>query len=140
MTSGADSVFQKGSKEPLVFASNVDFSKFIRVEIDKTVLDEQDYTAEGGNTTITINADCLNQLCDGQHTVSIISENGTATAPFTVQTKTEASNVETMTPAEDGPSGSAPKSSMVPIVIFIVIIVLLAGGAGAFFVFQRRRG
>ena len=140
MISGANSVFQKQSKEPLVFISSADFSKFIRVEIDGTVLDEKKYTVEEGSTVVTIKAECLNKLSDGQHTVSIISESGTVAAQFTIQTPAKPSAVETMVPIECMSAGSAPKSSAVSTVIVIIVAVLLAGGAGALFAIKGRRG
>lgn len=140
MISGANSVFQKQSKEPLVFISSADFSKFIRVEIDGTVLDEKKYTVEEGSTVVTIKAECLNKLSDGQHTVSIISESGTVAAQFTIQTPAKPSAVETMMPIECMSAGSTPKSSAVSTVIVIIVAVLLAGGAGALFAIKGRRG
>lgn len=140
MISGANSVFQKQSKEPLVFISSADFSKFIRVEIDGTVLDEKKYTVEEGSTVVTIKAECLNKLSDGQHTVSIISESGTVAAQFTIQTPAKPSAVETMVPIECMSAGSTPKSSAVSTVIVIIVAVLLAGGAGALFAIKGRRG
>lgn len=143
MVSGKDLVFTKGSKEPLVFASSADFTDFIRVEIDGTVLDSKEYTVEGDNTTVTISADCLNKLDEGNHTVSIVSRNGTASAQFTVKAGADTSEPDSDIPANN-PSvsekpGAETKSFSAPIIITIVIIVLLAGGAAAFFVIKKRR-
>lgn len=145
MVSGKDLVFTKGSKEPLVFASSAGFADFIRVEIDDTVLDSKEYTVEGDNTTVTISADCLNKLDNGNHTVSIVSKNGTASAQFTVKAGT---GIEPSEPDSDIPvdnqsvsqkSDTETKSFATPVIITIVIVVLLAGGAAAFFVIKKRR-
>ncbi len=141
ITGGDNSVFDKDSDEPLVFISDADFSEFIRVEIDGNILDDKDFTAENGSTVITVNADYLNKLGNGEHTVCIVSKSGTATAQFTVRNISGTVGTDAANPAETDSVDKAGKSSAAPIIITAVVIVaLLAGGTAAFFVIQKRRG
>lgn len=142
ITRGNGLVFDKASKEPLVFVSDADFSEFIRVEIDGNVLEDKDFTAESGSTIITVNADYLNKLGNGEHTVCIVSKSGTATAQFTVQNVSDTADTDTDTANryDTDSADTTAKSSATPIIVTILVVVLLIGGAGAFFVIQKRRG
>lgn len=139
ITSGTDLVYEKNSTEPLVFVSDADFSEFVRVEIDGETLDEKDYSAESGSTIITVNADCLNKLSSGEHTISIVSKNGTASAQFTVQEETEKSTTATTKPSESETTTIEKQSSSRTIGI-VIMVVILVGGAAAFYIIWRRRG
>lgn len=140
ITIGKNLVFHKDSKEPLMFVSDADFSEFLRVEIDGNTLDKTDYTAESGSTIITVDADYLNCLSTGRHTVSIISTSGSADAQFTVRNASDTADTDTAKPSETDSADTTAKSSPAPIIITVLIVVLLTGGAAAFFVIQKRRG
>ena len=71
------------------FTSDAAFSDFIRAEVDGVTLDEKNYTKKEGSTIITLKADYVATLSAGEHTLSIVSTNGTATAKFTVNQKSE---------------------------------------------------
>ena len=140
ITTGTDLVFKKDSGKSLVFVSDADFSEFIRVEIDGEILDESDYTAESGSTVITVNSDCLNKLSCGEHTISIVSKNGTASAEFTVEEKDETDTEAEVEASENEPvEAEKPSSGKTAVIVIILIIVILAGGAVAFFIIRRRR-
>lgn len=68
----------------LVFDSGSDF---IRVELDGNTLDTKHYTVREGSIIVTLNADYVSTIPVGKHTIGIVSENGTATATFTVEAK-----------------------------------------------------
>ena len=140
ITTGTDLVFKKDSGKSLVFVSDADFSEFIRVEIDGEILDESDYTAESGSTVITVNSDCLNKLSCGEHTISIVSKNGTASAEFTVEEKDETdTETDIVTAENESDKAEKPSSGKTAVIVIILIIVILAGGAVAFFIIRRRR-
>ena len=140
ITTGTDLVFKKDSGKSLVFVSDADFIEFIRVEIDGEILDESDYTAESGSTVITVNSDCLNKLSCGEHTISIVSKNGTASAEFTVEEKDETDTETDIVNAEnESDKAEKPSSGKTAVIVIILIIVILAGGAVAFFIIRRRR-
>lgn len=81
-----------GENKELSFTSNAAFSDFIRVELDGKNLDEKYYTVKEGSTIVTLKADYVATLSVGEHTIGIVSTNGTATTTFTVKAKTAVDN------------------------------------------------
>ena len=81
-----------GEKKELSFTSNAAFSDFIRVELDGKTLDEKNYTVKEGSTVVTLKADYVATLSAGEHTIGIVSTNGTATITFTVNAKAVVDN------------------------------------------------
>ena len=81
-----------GEKKELIFKSNASFSDFIRVELDGKNLDEKNYTVKESSTVVTLKADYVATLSVGEHTIGIVSTNGTATTTFTVKAKTAVDN------------------------------------------------
>ena len=94
ITAGDGATVTQGEKKELSFTSDASFADFLRVELDGTTLDEKNYTKKEGSTIITLNRDFVATLSVGEHTLSIISKSGTATAKFTVKAKP----TETTTP------------------------------------------
>lgn len=85
---GDQTTVVQGEKETLSFTSDALFGDFIRVELDGNTLDTQYYTKKEGSTVITLKAEFVEDLSAGDHTLAIVSQNGTATARFTVKAKT----------------------------------------------------
>lgn len=81
-----------GEKKELTFKSNAAFSNFLRVELDGKTLDEKNYTVKEGSTVVTLKADYVAALSAGEHTIGIVSTNGTATTTFTVNAKAVVDN------------------------------------------------
>ena len=94
ITAGDGAAVTQGEKKELSFTSDASFADFLRVELDGTTLDEKNYTKKEGSTIITLNRDFVATLSVGEHTLSIVSKSGTATAKFTVKAKP----AETATP------------------------------------------
>ena len=82
----------EGEKKELTFKSNAAFSDFIRVELDGKTLDEKNYTVNEGSTVVILKADYVATLSAGEHTIGIVSTNGTATTTFTVNAKAVVDN------------------------------------------------
>ncbi len=114
---GNNAVVSKSEIKALPFRSNAKFADFIRVEVDGKVIDASNYTLKEGSTIVTLNKDYVSTLSVGEHTLGIVSTNGTAVTQFTIT-------------AADGSSASAnesPKtgdSSQVVIYEFAAIISL----------------
>lgn len=87
ITAGDGAAVTQGEKKELSFTSDASFADFLRVELDGTTLDEKNYTKKEGSTIITLNRDFVATLSVGEHTLSIVSKSGTATAKFTVKAK-----------------------------------------------------
>ena len=106
----------KGEKTELTFTANTEFSEFIRAELDNVTIDESYYTKAPGSTIITLNADYVATLSAGTHTLRIVSQNGTATATFSVneksedQTNTDDKNPLTPTDIPKAPSSASPSA------------------------------
>lgn len=81
-----------GENKEVSFTSNAAFSDFLRVELDGKALDEKYYTVKEGSTIVTLKADYVATLSVGEHTIGIVSTNGTATTTFTVKAKAAADN------------------------------------------------
>ena len=94
ITAGDGATVTQGEKKELSFTSDASFADFLRVELDGTTLDEKNYTKKEGSTIITLSRDFVATLSVGEHTLSIVSKSGTATAKFTVKAKP----TETTTP------------------------------------------
>ena len=94
ITAGDGAAVTQGEKKELSFTSDASFADFLRVDLDGTTLDEKNYTKKEGSTIITLNRDFVATLSVGEHTLSIVSKSGTATAKFTVKAKP----AETTTP------------------------------------------
>lgn len=82
---GANGTWQKGNKNTLSFTSNASFNHFIKVQVDGKELDKANYEVKEGSTTVTLKASYLETLSAGKHTLSIVSETGTATTEFTIK-------------------------------------------------------
>ena len=86
-----------GAKNALSFTSDAAYRDFIRVEVDGKTIDESNYTVESGSIIVTLKEDYVAGFSEGEHTLGIVSESGTATAHFTVNEKTTG----TQEPSED---------------------------------------
>ena len=85
ITAGANSTWQKGTKDGLSFTSNAAYKYFQKVQVDGKDLDVSNYTVKEGSTIVTLKAEYLETLSVGKHTLAIVSETGTATTEFTVK-------------------------------------------------------
>ena len=59
---------------------------------DLALPEEKYYTVKEGSTIVTLKADYVATLSVGEHTIGIVSTNGTATTTFTVKAKTAVDN------------------------------------------------
>ena len=82
----------EGEKKALSFTSNAAYSDFIRVELDGKTLDAKNYTVKEGSTVVTLKSDYVATLSAGKHAIGIVSESGTATTTFIVNTKAVVDN------------------------------------------------
>ena len=85
ITEGANQTWTKGSGSNLTITGNGDFSNFIGVQIDGTTIGTENYTAASGSTIVTLNGSYLETLTNGNHTFTIVWNDGTASTTLTVQ-------------------------------------------------------
>ena len=67
---------------PLVFRSSAPYNTFEAVKVDGEVVDESNYSVTEGSTIVTFTESYTQSLSSGEHTVEIVSKNGSASADF----------------------------------------------------------
>lgn len=82
---GADSSWMKGSKHSLRITGSGDFSKFIGVKVDGSLLEKECYEATSGSTVIDLKPVYLNTLAVGKHTFEILWTDGSAKTAFMIR-------------------------------------------------------
>ncbi len=95
--SGAGSNITADGKHDAVFVSNAPYDTFLYVMVDGKILDQDCYTVQEGSTIVTLKADYLKGLSEGEHIIAIVSEGGVAEAQFQV--------VAAQTPGGANPGG-----------------------------------
>ena len=84
---GADGRWTKGSSSGLTITSDADFSAFQYVTVDGRKIAESNYTVKPGSTIVTLKPEYLDSLSAGEHTIGIVSANGTAETTITIAAK-----------------------------------------------------
>lgn len=85
--SGAGAVYEKGGTSGLPFTTDDATGNLLRVLVDGKVVSPENYTVSGEPLAVTLNARYLDTLSAGEHTIEIVTVNGTARARFTVKAK-----------------------------------------------------
>lgn len=67
------------------FRSNAEFDEFVRVLVDNAELDAVHYRVYEGSMVVELQADYLKTLSVGEHTLSVVSQNGRADTTFTME-------------------------------------------------------
>ncbi|MGN0523774.1 MAG: X2-like carbohydrate binding domain-containing protein [Eubacterium sp.] len=82
---GNGGIWTIGQGGTLTFTANGAYSKFTGIKVDGEDVDESNYTAKSGSTIITLNADYLDTLSVGTHTLTVLYTDGEAEAEFEVK-------------------------------------------------------
>ena len=105
ITKGDGQTVTVGEKKSLEFTSDAAYTELRYVLIDGKELDTKNYTAAAaadGSTVITLKANYVATLSNGEHTIGIVSESGTATVKFTVNKKAAETTTTTKKSATGG--------------------------------------
>ena len=81
---GANGSWVLNSDGSLSIRGSGEFSKFVGVRVDGTLIDTTNYTAREGSTIITLEAAYLNTLSVGTHTFELIWTDGSANTTVTI--------------------------------------------------------
>lgn len=81
---GADGAWTKDTDGTLTFRANGEFSKFTGVKIDGISVASDNYTAVSGSTVITLKKNYLETLSVGNHTLTVMYNDGECSTEFTV--------------------------------------------------------
>ena len=84
ITAGAGAEYHKGGTDGLTFVTDDAKDHLLRVLVDGKVVSLDKYTVSGEPLTITLHADYLDTLSAGEHTIEIVTTNGSASARFTM--------------------------------------------------------
>ena len=82
---GNGGIWTIGQDGALTFTANGAYSKFTGIKVDGVLVDAKYYTAKSGSTIISLNADYLNTLSVGTHTLTVLYTDGEAEAEFEVK-------------------------------------------------------
>ena len=136
---GINSVWQQGSTNGLSFTSNAEYEDFIKVQIDGEDIETENYDVREGSTIVTLKDSYLETLSAGEHTISIVSESGSAETKFTVNEASDDTKEpiidDTKTPASD--DMKAPKTGDGSN-IMLWIVLMLASFVGLIAVIREK--
>lgn len=91
--SGAGAVYEKGGTSGLPFTTDDTTGNLLRVLVDGKVVSPDNHTVSGEPLAITLHAGYLDTLSAGEHTIEIVTVNGSAFAQFTVRSGSSTSPV-----------------------------------------------
>lgn len=126
-----------GNDKPVIFRSNAPLSKLKEVLLDDKLVDRKNYTASSGSTIITFTPEYIATLSEGEHKLSIVSTDGTATTTFTIKKDAaQNDNASEDKAAEDQAADTGDKTNtMFYAVMFMLAMIGLAAGI----VYRKRR-
>lgn len=128
ITDGANSSYVQGSQNTVYFHSSNTFTSFKKVLVDNKEISADCYTATEGSIVITFKPEYLNTLAVGTHSISIVSEEGTAITNFTVQavsttptpsepSTTQGESTTTSTPTSTSTASTQGSQQVIPTII-----------------------
>lgn len=110
ITQGAGASWQKNSSSGLTFKGSGAYDKFKSVKVDGERVSGSNFTKSADPTVITLAATYLQDLTNGTHTLTIVWEDGTAEAEFSVS-GTATSSSSTTASSSGGSSSSGNTSA-----------------------------
>ena len=130
---GANGAWTQNSDGTLTFRANGEFSKFTGVKVDGKLIDRENYTAKSGSTIVTLSKDYLATLPVGNHSLTVVFNDGECSTDFTVKAAGDNTNPgdntkpgETVTP---GNNADGPQTGDHSSIVLAVAVLLVSGGA-----------
>ena len=130
---GANGTWTQNSDGTLTFRANGEFSKFTGVKVDGKLIDRENYTAKSGSTIVTLSKDYLATLPVGNHSLTVVFNDGECSTDFTVKAAGDNTNPgdntkpgETVTP---GNNADGPQTGDHSSIVLAVAVLLVSGGA-----------
>ena len=131
---GANGSWVLNTDGSLSIRGSGEFSKFVGVRVDGTLIDTTNYTAREGSTIITLEAAYLNTLSVGTHTFELIWTDGSANTTVTINANASGNSA---LPGGTNKKDDVPKTGdSTP----MVGLFILAGLSGAGLIFTARKG
>ena len=130
---GANGTWTQNSDGTLTVRANGEFSKFTGVKVDGKLIDSKNYTAKSGSTIVTLSKDYLATLPVGNHSLTVVFNDGECSTDFTVKAAGDNTNPgdntkpgETVTP---GNNADGPQTGDHSSIVLAVAVLLVSGGA-----------
>ncbi|MGN0166593.1 MAG: LysM peptidoglycan-binding domain-containing protein, partial [Acetatifactor sp.] len=101
MLDGMNGKWTQGSNATLSFRADGDYSKFLGVMLDNSLLDTQKYTAASGSTIVTLKEDYLRTLAAGSHRLTVFYSDGECSTNFNIQASDDSDDESDDSPASD---------------------------------------
>ena len=101
MLEGMNGKWTQNSNATISFCADGDFSKFLGVMVDDSLLDTQKFTAASGSTIVTLKEDYLRTLSVGSHKLTVFYNDGQCSTYFEIQPAVDDSDNGNDTPAPD---------------------------------------
>ena len=127
---GANGSWTQNSDGTLTVRANGEFSKFTGVKVDGNIVDRNNYTAKSGSTIVTLSKDYLATLSVGNHSLTVVFNDGECSTNFTVKA------------VGDNNPGTNPGTAVTPDnttnnpqtgdhsgIVLAVVVLLVSGGA-----------
>ncbi len=111
ITQGAGASWQKNSSNGLTFKGSGAYDKFKSVKVDGERLSGSNYTKSSDPTVITLSASYLQNLTNGTHTLTIVWEDGSAEAEFSIGGTAVSSSSSTASTSSTGSSNKTSSGS-----------------------------
>lgn len=112
---GANSSYTEGSNETITVRADGDYSKFIGIKVDGTLVETENYTSKSGSTIVTLKKEYLNTLSVGKHTLTFVYNDGECSTEFEVKVaNTNPENPPANTEPEKSVDNSSDKSTNNP--------------------------
>ncbi len=124
ITEGNNTEWVKGSEDGLVIRSDAPFAEFVSVTVDGNELDPENYEKREGSTIITLKSSYLATLSSGEHTISINSVGGSATATITI--------------AETPRTSGVPKTFDYGNAVLLIIVLLMSSTVGIVLISKKK--
>ena len=123
---GAGGAWTKNTDGTLTFRANGDFSKFTGIKIDGVTVSAENYTTVSGSTVITLKKNYLETFSVGNHTLTVMYNDGECSTEFTVNAA-KSGGTKSDTPNEI--STKSPKTGYFGSTAFWIAMLFISGGA-----------
>ena len=128
----------EGEKKELTFTFDTDIGDTVRAELDGKTLDAENYTTNPDGT-VTLKPDYVATLSAGEHMLSIVSENGTATAKITVNEKAEENGTKEDSTEKNTDVTSPKTGDNSNIFLWLALLFVSGGTTAAMFVGRKKK-
>ena len=123
---GANGTWTQNSDGTLTVRANGEFSKFTGVKVDGKIVDRNNYTAKSGSTIVTLSKDYLATLSVGNHSLTVVFNDGECSTNFTVKAVGDNNPGTAVTPDN---TTNNPQTGDHSGIVLAVVVLLVSGGA-----------